>query len=112
MKPLMCDLNIEEFWVLYFNNANRLIHKLRLSTGGLTSTLVDVRLVFKNALDVFATGIVLCHNHPSGKIVPSGADKLLTEKIKNAGRTLDIKLMDHIILGENAYFSFADESLL
>lgn len=112
MKPLLCDLRHEEFWILYFNNSNKLVKKIQLSKGGLTGTLVDVRLVFKSALDVYATGMVLCHNHPSGRVNPSKADKLLTEKIKNAGLTLDIKLLDHLIIGENAYFSFADEQLL
>jgi len=106
------DLEHEEFWVLFLNNANKVIAKSQISKGGLTATIVDVRLVFKRALEIASVGIIVCHNHPSGKLQPSNADKQLTQKIKEAGITLDIKLLDHLIITEKAYFSFADEGLL
>ena len=83
-----------------------------MSIGGLTGTLVDPRLVFKKAIDSNATAIILCHNHPSGKLAPSEADKQITKKLVAGGVTLDIKVLDHLIITENAYFSFADENLL
>ncbi|WP_445725649.1 RadC family protein [Flavobacterium sp.] len=112
MQPLIGELQHEEFWIVYLNNSNKVLLKEQLSKGGLTGTLVDVRLVFKRALDLFATAIILCHNHPSGKLQPSVADKSITSKLKLAGETLDIKVLDHLIITENAYFSFADESIL
>jgi DNA repair protein RadC len=112
MQPLIGELQHEEFWIVYLNNSNKVLLKEQSSKGGLTGTLVDVRLVFKKAIDVSATAIILCHNHPSGKLQPSTADKSITEKLKRAGETLDIKVLDHLIITENAYFSFADESLI
>lgn len=112
MQPIIGELHAEEFWIIYLNNSNKIIYKEQLSKGGLTATLVDVRLVFKKALDLFATAVILCHNHPSGKLQPSAADKAITTKLVKAGETLDIKVLDHIIITENAYFSFADESLI
>ncbi|RXP63275.1 JAB domain-containing protein [Lutibacter sp. HS1-25] len=112
MQPLIGELQHEEFWIVYLNNSNKVLLKEQLSKGGLTGTLVDVRLVFKRALDLFATAVILCHNHPSGKLQPSVADKSITSKLKLAGETLDIKVLDHLIITENAYFSFADESIL
>ena len=112
MQPLIGDLKHEEFWVLYLNNSNVILSKQCLSKGGLTGTLVDTRLVFKPALAQLATGIILCHNHPSGTLVASASDKQLTNKIKLAGETLDIKVLDHLIITEKTYFSFADEGLL
>lgn len=112
MQPLIGDLKHEEFWVLYLNHANVIIGKQCISKGGLTATLVDTRLLFKPALSLLATGIILCHNHPSGTIEPSQSDKQLTQKIKEAGNTLDIKVLDHLIVTEKKYFSFADDNLL
>jgi len=112
MQPLLGDLKHEEFWVLFLNNSNVVLSKQCLSKGGLTGTLVDTRLVFKPALSQLATGIILCHNHPSGTLNPSESDKKLTQKIKEAGQTLDIKVLDHLIITEKAYFSFADEGLI
>ena len=86
--------------------------KSQLSKGGLTATIVDVRLLFKRAFELATVGIIVCHNHPSGKLPPSNADKQITQKIKEAGNTLDIKLLDHLIITEKAYFSFADEGVL
>ena len=102
----------EEFWVFYVDHGNKILHKSTLSKGGLTGTLVDIRLLMKQALDVLATGIVLCHNHPSGNIQPSTADKNITQKIKNACETLDLRLLDHLIVTPMAYFSFLDEGVL
>jgi len=112
MQPLIGELQHEEFWILYLNNSNKVLLREQSSKGGMTGTLVDVRLVFKKALDLFATAIILCHNHPSGKLQPSASDKSITNKLKLAGETLDIKVLDHIIITENAYFSFADENLI
>lgn len=112
MQPLIGELEHEEFWVIYLNNSNKVLYKEQLSKGGLTGTLVDVRLVYKKAIEIYATALILCHNHPSGKLQASNADKLITSKLKQAGETLDIKVLDHIIITENAYFSFADENIL
>jgi DNA repair protein RadC len=112
MQPLIGELQHEEFWIVYLNNSNKVLHKEQLSKGGLTGTLVDVRLVFKKGIELFSTAIILCHNHPSGKLQPSQADKSITSKLKLAGDTLDIKVLDHLIITENAYFSFADENIM
>lgn len=112
MQPLLGSLNHEEFWVVFLNNSNKILHRLLLSKGGLTGTVVDIRLLFKHALDYLATGVILCHNHPSGSLCPSTADKEITEKITKAGLNLDIKILDHLIITEKAYFSFADEGQL
>ena len=112
MQPVIGELQHEEFWIIYLNNSNKVLQKNQLSKGGITGTLVDVRLVLKNALAIGATGIILVHNHPSGTLKPSSADKQLTKKLKLASESLDIKVLDHLIVTEKAYFSFADESLL
>ncbi len=112
MQPIIGELQHEEFWIIYLNNSNKVIQKKQLSKGGITGTLVDVRLVLKNALQVGATGLILAHNHPSGTIKPSEADKQITQKLKIAAQSLDIKVLDHLIITEKAYFSFADETLL
>lgn len=105
-------LEHEEFWVLYLNNSNKILNKHQLSKGGLVGTLVDVRVVFKKALEHAATGIVLCHNHPSGSVDPSVQDKQITRKLQRASETMDIKILDHVIVTEKAYFSFADSQIL
>ncbi|TBV25393.1 hypothetical protein DMZ43_10610 [Meridianimaribacter sp. CL38] len=112
MQPVIGELPHEEFWIVYLNNSNKVIQKQQLSKGGITGTLVDVRLVMKNALELGATGLILAHNHPSGTLKPSEADKQLTQKMKYAGESLDIKVLDHLIITEKAYFSFADENIL
>ncbi|KAA5828130.1 JAB domain-containing protein [Algibacter amylolyticus] len=112
MQPVIGELQHEEFWIIYLNNSNKVIRKNQLSKGGITGTLVDVRLVLKNALEVGAVGLILAHNHPSGGLKPSEADKQITNKLKTAAQSLDIKVLDHLIITEKAYFSFADESLL
>lgn len=112
MQPLLGELPHEEFWVLYLNNSNKVLSKYQLSKGGITATLVDIRLLIKHALERNSTGIILVHNHPSDQLDPSQSDKRLTQKLKTALESLDIKLIDHIIVTEKSYFSFADESLL
>lgn len=112
MQPIIGELEHEEFWIVYLNNSNKVIYKSQLSKGGITGTLVDVRLVLKQALEVGATGLILAHNHPSGTLRPSEADKQITKKLKNASESLDIKVLDHLIVTEKAYFSFADENLI
>ncbi len=112
MQPVLGDLKHEEFWVIYLNNAHQVIYRKQLSKGGITGTMVDTRLVFNKAIALLATGIILCHNHPSGTLKPSNADKNLTLKMKHAGETLDIKVLDHLIITEKGYFSFADSNLL
>lgn len=112
MQPIIGELPHEEFWIVYVNNSNKVIHKNQLSKGGITGTLVDIRLVMKTAIEVGATGLILAHNHPSGTLKPSDADKQITKKIKTASESLDIKVLDHLIVTDKAYFSFADEGIL
>ena len=112
MQPIIGELPHEEFWIIYLNNSNKVVSKSQLSKGGITGTLVDVRLVFKNAIEIGAVSIILIHNHPSGALQPSEADKQITRKLKLAGESLDIKILDHLIVTENNYFSFADEGIL
>jgi len=112
LQPIIGDLDHEEFWILYLNNSNKILHKSQLSKGGITGTIVDIRLAFKSALEIGATAIILAHNHPSGTLQPSMADKQLTQKLKIAGESLDIKVLDHVIVTQKSYFSFANEGLL
>ena len=112
MQPIIGELTHEEFWVLYLSNSNKIVYKNRLSSGGITSTLVDVRMLFKKALELSTIAIVLCHNHPSGSLKPSRSDIDLTKKIQEAGKILDIKILDHLLITEKAYFSFADNNLI
>lgn len=111
-KPLLSDLPHEEFWILLLNRNNLVIDKLMVSQGGLAGTVIDIRIILKMALDKLATSIILCHNHPSGNLIPSEADKDITRKIKEAGKHMDIPVLDHLIIGNDAYFSFADEGLI
>lgn len=112
MQSIIGDLNVEEFWVLYLNQGNFVVKKELIGRGGISQVAVDVRIIMKIALEEYATGIVLAHNHPSGNLNPSRDDDRLTEKIKSAARTLDIQLLDHLILNQKSYFSFADEGKL
>lgn len=112
MQPIIGELSHEEFWIVYLNNSNKVLKKIQLSKGGILGTLVDVRLVLKAALQIDAVGLILTHNHPSGSLIPSQADKKITQKLKIASETIDIKVLDHLIITEKAYFSFADENLL
>jgi DNA repair protein RadC len=112
MQPIIGELPHEEFWIVYLNNSNKVISKTQLSKGGITGTVVDVRLVYKLALEYGATSIVLCHNHPSGSLKPSEADKQITQKLKRAGESLEIAILDHVIITETSYFSFVDQGIL
>ncbi|WP_372973676.1 DNA repair protein RadC [Muriicola sp.] len=112
LEPVLSELQHEEFWILYLNNANRVIHKSQLSKGGITGTLVDVRLVLREALELGAVALILAHNHPSGALKPSEADKAITRKLKVAAEVLDIRVLDHLIVTEKAFFSFADQHLI
>jgi DNA repair protein RadC len=111
MQPIIGELPHEEFWVLFLNNSNKILFKTQLSKGGMTGTLVDVRIVFKIALEQNATAIILSHNHPSGKLQASDADIQITKKIKTAGQHLDIPVLDHVIITEIGYYSFVDEGI-
>ncbi|MCL5245057.1 DNA repair protein RadC [Cellulophaga sp. 20_2_10] len=112
LQPILGELPHEEFWIVYLNNSNKVLHQAQLSKGGITGTLVDVRLVLKQALEIGAIGLILAHNHPSGGLNPSAADKQITQKLKTAAQALDMKVLDHIIITQRAYFSFADDNLL
>lgn len=112
MQPLIGDLPHEEFWVLYLNNAHRVVHKARISAGGITHTTVDMRLLFRIALEQRATCILPVHNHPTGITTPSKEDVEITQQIKTAGKTLDIQLLDHVIVGEHQYTSLLEEGLI
>ncbi|MCF4102250.1 DNA repair protein RadC [Gillisia sp. M10.2A] len=112
LQPTIGELLHEEFWILYLNNSNKIIEQFQISKGGITGTLVDVRITLRKALELGATALILAHNHPSGNLNPSEADKQLTQKLKIAAESLDIKILDHLIVTEKSYFSFADEGLL
>lgn len=112
MQPVIGELAHEEFWILYLNNSNKVIEQFQISKGGITGALVDVRITLKKALEVGAVSIILAHNHPSGNLKASEADKQLTKKLKTAAESLDIKILDHIIVTEKSYLSFADEGML
>ncbi len=109
LAPLLEDLPHEEFWILLLNRANRVVAKEQISLGGVAGTVVDAKLIFKKALEHLASGIILCHNHPSGNLQPSKADCDITAKLKTAGKALEINVLDHLIISEQGYFSFADE---
>jgi len=110
--PLMGDLEHEEFWLLMLNRANRVLGRFKVSQGGLSGTVIDTRIILKKALDNLASSIIVCHNHPSGNKQPSDADVKITEKLKKAAEMLEIKLLDHVIIADKSYFSFADEGLI
>lgn len=112
LYPQVTNGAYEQFWVLFLNKANRKLMIQRVSEGGLDSTVVDPKRIFKIALEENAAGIILCHNHPSGRLVPSNSDIKLTAKIKEAGELLDIKVLDHLVVGDEKYYSFADEGCL
>ncbi len=112
ISGILADLPYEEFWVLMINRGSRMIGRECISTGGVSGTVVDAKIVFKRALDSMATSIVLCHNHPSGNLQPSKADIQLTRKLKKAGKVLDIAVLDHLIIGVSGYYSFADEGIM
>lgn len=112
LRTLLRDRPAEVFAVMYLSQSNRIKRFHIMSEGGLTSTIVDPRLIIRKALEEEAVNLILCHNHPSGSLLPSAADQLLTRKIKDAARLFDIAILDHIIVSEEGYFSFADENIL
>lgn len=112
VAPQISDLLHEEFWVLYLDRSNHIIRKSNISKGGVSGTVVDARIIFKQAIENLASAIVLCHNHPSGNLKPSEEDIRITKKLKEAGKLVDIAILDHIIIAGNNFFSFADEGLL
>ena len=109
IAPMLLDLPHEEFWILLLNRANRVIGREQISAGGVTGTVVDAKLIFRKAMEGLACSLILCHNHPSGNLRPSQADIDLTAKLQEAGKTLDVVILDHLIIGDKQYFSFADE---
>jgi DNA repair protein RadC len=110
--PLLVDLPHEEFWILLLNRGNKVLDKQMVSQGGISGTVIDVRLILKTAVEKLASSIILCHNHPSGTLEPSEADIKITDKLKKAGELMDIPVLDHVIIGKNKHYSFADEGLL
>jgi DNA repair protein RadC len=112
LKSVMLDLQHEEFWVIMMNRANRVIRMKRISSGGISGTVADVKIIFKEAIDQMASSLILAHNHPSGNRNPSHEDVRLTQKMKESGVILDIPVLDHIIFAEDKYYSFADEAML
>jgi DNA repair protein RadC len=112
LQTKLSDLPHEEFWILILNRANQVVKQEYLSKGGITGTVVDVRLICKSAIENNASGIIIAHNHPSGQLQPSEQDKQITKKIKEALKLFDISLLDHLIIGDQRYFSFSDEAIL
>jgi len=112
MHPILADLDHEQFWILYLNHANRVVHKMQLSKGGISQTIVDTRLVLKKALELNATGMILAHNHPSGTLKASKSDIQTTEKLQNAAKSMDMRVLDHLIFTDGGYYSFADSGLI
>ena len=111
-NPLLADLTHEEFWLLYLNRSNKILSRHKLSQGGVSGTITDVRLIIKKALELLASSMIICHNHPSGNLDPSEADNRITQKIKEAAACFDINLLDHIIVTDNGYYSYADNGAL
>lgn len=111
-NSVLSDLPHEEFWILLLNRNNRVIQKSCISKGGVSGTVVDVRLILKPAIECLASGIILGHNHPSGNLKPSQEDIHLTQKVKQSAKLIDIALLDHLIIGDQNYFSFADEGII
>lgn len=112
MIPHLLDKPHEEFWIVLLNRANEVLRPIQISTGGVSGTVADAKIIFKQALEHLASAIILLHNHPSGNLQPSQADKELTRKLKEAGKLLEIPVLDHVIFTDKTYFSFADEGIL
>ena len=112
LRPLIGDIEKEEFWAVYLNQSNRIIRKERLSVGGIAGTYVDIRLIMKEAILCNATGMIISHNHPSGNENPSPEDNRITEQIKKAADSLNIRLTDHIIITSNTYYSYVENGML
>ena len=112
MQPIMVNQEVEELWAIYMNMASRIVKMKRISVGGISQTLVDIRILLKEALLCNAVAMTICHNHPSGNVRPSSADDQLTEKISKACKTMDIRFLDHVIIADDTYYSYADEGRL
>ena len=113
IAPILMDLDHEEFWIILLNRANKIIGKEQISTGGVSGTVVDAKIIFRKTLEIApASAIILCHNHPSGSLKPSQADIDITKKLKKAGETLDVSVLDHLIIAQGDYYSFADDGRL
>jgi DNA repair protein RadC len=112
IRPVLEDLPHEEFWIILLSRANKIIGKQLIGRGGISETTADIKLIFKKAIESLASAIILSHNHPSGNLKPSQSDLNLTKRIKEAGNLFDIKILDHIIVGDNKYLSFNDENIL
>lgn len=110
--PILCDLPTEEFWIVLLNQSNKIIDRLKISSGGITETSADIRSILREALLRRATSIILCHNHPSGNTRPSTLDDRLTSKVYQAAKLMDITLCDHLIVCDGTYYSYADEGKL
>lgn len=111
-RPILSDLQHEEFWALMVNRSNRVLANIKISQGGLNGTVTDVKIILKKAIDHLASGVIVCHNHPSGNLSPSDADLSITRKLKEAAALMDIQVLDHIIIAEKDYYSFADNGNL
>ncbi len=109
MHPIMVNQQVEELWAIYMNMSSRIVKMKRISVGGISQTIVDIRIVLKEALLCNAVAIAICHNHPSGNVRPSLADDQLTEKLSNACKTMDIRLLDHVIVADDSFYSYSDE---
>jgi DNA repair protein RadC len=112
IKDVLSDLQHEEFWVVYLNRRNQVIDKSIISKGGIAGTVADTKIIFKKAIELLASSIILYHNHPSGNLKPSSADIQITKKLKETGNIMDVNVVDHLIIGEKDYFSFADNGIL
>jgi len=110
--PILSDLPYEEAWVLFLNRANKVVEKKKMSVGGINASVMDIKMIMKEAIDRLACGIVLGHNHPSGSPFPSDHDKIVTQKLKDACTVFDISLLDHLVIAGDEYFSFADEGII
>lgn len=112
LHPILCDLPHEELWIVLTNRSSKVIEKLKISQGGTSETSADLRIILKAAINALAAGIIVCHNHPSGNIRPSHQDDLLTQRLKSAAQLIEINLLDHIVLCDGNYYSYADEGRL
>jgi len=112
IQSKLSDNHYEEFWIIILNRANKVLKEVNISEGGLSGTIADPKKIFKIALDMHAASVILCHNHPSGNTQPSEADIRLTKKLKDAGNLLEISILDHLIVGDEKYYSFADEGMI
>ena len=111
-KPMLADLPYEEFWVILLNRSNKIIAKEKISQGGVSGTVTDIRLILKKAIEKLACSLILCHNHPSGNLKPSESDISITKKLSEAGKLMEVNVLDHIIVTDQAFYSFADEGYM